>query len=164
MLKTALEYETNIEKLYREGSQRIKDAAGSKIFSMLANEEMNHIKYLSDLLSHYEEHGEIRIDQIKEEQPKKKDIIQEVSKIKSEIVDIKDDYSLSLLRKALEMEKKTTEFYKEMTSTTDDDKLKAIFKEFLEIEESHTLLVQAQIDAIIQNGYWFDFLEVSFDH
>lgn len=34
-----------------------------------------------------------------------------------------------------------------------------MFRHFLEIEDGHTAIVQAEIDALEGNGFWFDFAE-----
>jgi hypothetical protein len=39
------------------------------------------------------------------------------------------------------------------------DEAKGLFKRFLEIEEGHLALVQAQIDQALGTGYWFDVRE-----
>ena len=62
---------------------------------------------------------------------------------------------LELLRKALQVETETSEFYRQMVSTLDADG-RRLFERFVEIEEGHRTIVQAEIDCVSGTGFWFD--------
>ena len=40
---------------------------------------------------------------------------------------------------------------------------KALFERFLEMENGHVAIVQAEIDALAGHGHWFDFMEFSLE-
>jgi rubrerythrin len=63
-----------------------------------------------------------------------------------------------LLKSALAVESETGQFYRRMTSELDEQG-RALFEPFVEIEDGHYAIVQAQIDALSGFGYWFDFME-----
>jgi rubrerythrin len=65
---------------------------------------------------------------------------------------------LQWLRKAHGVERETSDFYQRMVNELPDE-AKGLFKRFLEIEEGHLALVQAQIDQALGTGYWFDVRE-----
>lgn len=67
-----------------------------------------------------------------------------------------------MLNKALDVEIETSSFYKEMVDRLEDEPQK-MFKRFLEIEEGHLALVQAEIDSITGTGFWFDFQEFNLE-
>ena len=87
----------------------------------------------------------------------------EVDNLKSKLEPAESDrkYSdseLKMLKKALEVEIETSEFYNRMVNELPDDGQK-LFQRFVEIEEGHKAIVQAEIDAVTGMGYWFDMPE-----
>jgi rubrerythrin len=66
---------------------------------------------------------------------------------------------LKMLGKALEAERKTSSFYRKMAAELPAEGQK-LFQRFVEIEEGHVAIVQAEMDAVTGNGAWFDVLEI----
>jgi rubrerythrin len=64
-----------------------------------------------------------------------------------------------MLGKALEAEHKTSSFYKKMVAELPAEGQK-LFERFVEIEEGHVAIVQAEMDSVAGTGAWFDVLEV----
>lgn len=56
------------------------------------------------------------------------------------------------------METETSDFYRRMVSELPAE-ARGLFSRFLEIEEGHLAIVQAQIDHVSGTGYWFDVRE-----
>jgi len=69
---------------------------------------------------------------------------------------------LELLKKALELERAASGFYRELVGTLGTEN-RAMFARFLEIESGHLAIVQAEIDAVTGTGTWFDFMEISLE-
>jgi rubrerythrin len=69
---------------------------------------------------------------------------------------------MELLRKALAAEHKTSSFYQKMVAELPSEG-QALFQPFLEIEEGHVAIVQAEIDALTGTGAWFDVLEIDLE-
>ena len=65
---------------------------------------------------------------------------------------------MDLLKVALELERTTSAFYQSLVDTLSGAH-KQLFARFLEIEQGHLLIVQAEIDAMAGHGHWFDFME-----
>ena len=63
-----------------------------------------------------------------------------------------------ILSRALKAEVETSSFYKNLVNEMTDEGQK-MFARFLEIEENHIAVVQAELDYITNTGYWFDFKE-----
>jgi len=76
--------------------------------------------------------------------------------------DNKYETELEMLKKALIMEQETSDFYRRMVDEmeTDGD----FFKPFLEIEDGHTAIVQAEIDYLTRTGTFFDFQEFGLEY
>ena len=63
-----------------------------------------------------------------------------------------------MLSKALKVEVETRDFYKRMVAEMDGS-ARDMFARFLEIEDGHIAMVQAELDYISHTGYWLDFKE-----
>ena len=70
------------------------------------------------------------------------------------------DYSaeLEMLKKALHLEMEATAFFKRVVAELKAEE-RQLFARFVEIEEGHEAIVQAEIDALTGLGYWFDYQE-----
>ena len=66
------------------------------------------------------------------------------------------------IKKALDAETETSSFYRRMVDELPEEG-KVMFSRFLEIEEGHQAIVQAEIDALSGAGYWFDFPDISME-
>ena len=69
---------------------------------------------------------------------------------------------MELLRRALEAERRTSGFYKKMVAELPPEGQK-LFERFVEIEEGHLDIVQAEIDSLNGTGAWFHALEVNLE-
>ncbi len=69
-----------------------------------------------------------------------------------------DTPELALLKKALAVEGETSAFYTRMVERLPAEG-RDLFRRFLDIEEGHGAIVQAQIDAVTGLGFWFDIRE-----
>ena len=68
------------------------------------------------------------------------------------------DNEIEYFQKALDMEIKTSNFYKKLVNELPAGE-KELFERFIEIEEGHEAIVSAEIDNARGLGYWFDFEE-----
>ena len=62
------------------------------------------------------------------------------------------------MRRALAEEEETSAFYQRMVRELPPEG-QALFGRFLEIEDGHATVVQAEIDSVSQMGFWFDLKE-----
>ena len=67
-----------------------------------------------------------------------------------------------MLTKALKLEQETSDFYRRMVAELGEDGV--LFKPFLEIEEGHEAIVQAELDYLNKTGHFFDFQEFNLEH
>jgi rubrerythrin len=157
-INTALTYEKKIMNVYKEALAEAKDEDGKRIFGVLAKEEGYHIKYLQERLNEWEENGTIQQKELKTAIPAEHVIKEKVQKLETRMTD--KDYSdeILMLRKALDVEIQTSDFYEKMVEELEGE-YKDLFARFLEIEHGHRALVQAEIDHLEGQGYWFDFPE-----
>ncbi|UCE37707.1 MAG: hypothetical protein JSW00_00205 [Thermoplasmata archaeon] len=161
-IKTAIEFETRVSQLYKEAKDQAKDPIGKKVFGVLVNEELGHLDYLNSRLAEWKETGTITQTSLKTAIPSKETILQEVDKLEGKVkehdMDRHHGSELRMLQNALEVERETSTFYKKMVSEIPAEG-QQLFSRFVEIEEGHLAIVQAEIDYLSGPGYWFDFKE-----
>jgi len=155
-IKTALEYEAGVYMLYHDAIDKTNDPTAKKIFATLCNEEKNHVAYLRHCLDEWQRTGKLNAGELKTVFPSRqaiKNSLQDLERTTTPQPSFR--LELDLLHKALEAEVKTSAFYKEMVRTLDGEG-QMLFKRFVEIEEGHEAIVQAEIDSVTQMGFWFD--------
>ena len=164
-IRTALEYEGRVHKTYQDAMAAAVSDAGKRVFKTLCDEEMGHIKYLRSRLDEWENSGKITVAKLSTAIPTKAAINEGVKKLQAKIgseVSSKHDAELQFLKKALDVEVETSNFYKEMVRTLDSDG-RTMFERFVEIEEGHQAIVQAELDMVSGSGFWFDTMEFNLE-
>lgn len=161
-IKTALEYENRVRDVYRDAAGKTADETGGKMLSILADDEQRHVDYLKAKLAEWEKTGKVTVDELETAIPSKKSILEGVSKLERRMSDKDFGVERELLKKAVDVEAETSEFYAKVVGELDADDRK-LFQRFLEIEEGHLAIVQAELDYVTGSGYWFDFSEFSME-
>lgn len=163
-IKSALQYETKVHGVYLDAEKRATDKAAKKVFALLAEEERGHIAYLRSRLEEWQKTGQITVAELVTVIPSKETIEKGVADLKSKVEPRKQGSSpeLEMLLQALEVEIETGAFYERMVNELEGDQ-QALFARFLEIEEGHKAIVQAQIDCVTGLGFWFDSQEFSLE-
>jgi rubrerythrin len=159
-IKIALEHEAGVHKAYLDAVNKTSDEAGKRIFKALADEEMGHITYLKERLGEWEASGKIHIKKLGTAVPTREAINKSLQDVRKTVKPkpTKLNLELELLKKALEAERKTSLFYKEMVAKLDGDGQK-LFQRFVEIEEGHEAIVEAEIDSVSNVGIFLGQME-----
>jgi rubrerythrin len=158
-IQTAIEFENKVHKFYDDASAKIADPVGQRVFQQLAKEEAGHIAYLESRLSEWQKTGQINIEELQTIVPDKERIAEGRKKLAQSMRTKRPESSEILyLQRAFEVEKETSGFYRQMVSELSGDN-QQLFARFLKIEEGHLAIVQAEIDAVQGNGFWFDMME-----
>jgi rubrerythrin len=159
-IKTALEFENKVKSAYLEAEQKAKDPVGSKVFGQLAKEEDGHVAYLESRLEEWRKGGQVTVERLDTIVPDRERIKQGVSRLAKELKGKKGDHAaeVQLLQRALSMEQETSAYYRRMVSELSGEGQK-LFARFVEIEEGHVAIVQAELDSVTGLGFWFDMQE-----
>jgi len=160
-IRTAIEFETMVRDIYADAVKNSNDA-GKRVFETMAQEEQDHLDYLNSRLERWNETGELDYPQLQTAIPPKDKIEEGVRNMEKGMETDSPESELEMLKKALNAEKETSAFYQKMVEELPEDG-KKLFRRFMEIEEGHVAIVQAEIDALTGSGYWFDFPDVSFE-
>ncbi len=166
-LETALAFEHKIRDLYADSSRKTKDTKGQRIFAILAREEQVHVEHLQAMLAHHRETGEIKEMELTSLLPAPQWLEAEAKKLAEAAKTAKvstDQFhtELDLLKDALEIERQASGMYADLVARLPEAQRPA-FARFLEIENGHVSIVQAEIDALAGHGHWFDFMEFSLE-
>jgi rubrerythrin len=156
-LKTALEFEAGVWDIYREAMTKTSDEAGKHIFQVLCDEEQEHLDYLRECLAQWQKTGKIKVRKLSPPAAAREAIGRGLEELRKTVKPqrTKLNAELELLKKALEAEIRTSEFYREMAAKLDGEG-QQLFHHFLEIEDGHVAIVQAEIDNVGNWGFWFD--------
>jgi rubrerythrin len=160
-IRAAIEYEAGVHRVYREAMERAADAVAKRVFKVLCDEEMNHLNYLRERLDEWQKTGEITVKKLSTSIPTREAIDESLQGLRNQVATKsagKHDVELEMLRQALAVETRTSDFYREMVRALDGAGQK-MFERFVEIEEGHQAVVQAEISSVSGLGYWFDTVE-----
>jgi rubrerythrin len=157
-ITTAIEYETRVRDVYGDAREQVKHPQGQRVFAVLAEEEQRHVDYLHHVLKGWQETGKIAADRLATTIPPAEVIDQGIADLKGRMPSEDQDAEVALLRKALDVELETSGFYKRMVAELPEAG-QELFARFVEIEEGHVHLVQAEIDSLTGLGFWFDMQE-----
>jgi rubrerythrin len=161
-INTALEYEHKVRDAYIDAVRQAKDEKGKKFFQVLASEEVHHVEYLEEKLGELKETGKVTTEGLKTHIPSKEKIAEAVAKMEKPLEREDRGQEMEMLRKALALEEETSGFYKRMVGDLPVE-ARPLFSRFVEIEEGHLAIVQAELDYSSGAGFWFDTAEFSLE-
>lgn len=158
-IQTALEFEKKVLKVYEEAAKKVADPVGQRVFRQLAKEEAGHVAYLESRLAEWQKGGQIDLAELATVVPSAERIAEGRKRVgKSMRSGRPATTEVEHLQRALAAEKETSAFYQKMVGELSGERQK-LFARFLEIEEGHVAIVQAEIDAVSGSGFWFDMME-----
>jgi len=161
-IKTSIEYEIRVRDVYSEAVSKAERQEAKKLFQLMADEEQSHVDYLKVKLDQWNSDGTVTADGLTTAVPSGEVIEQGVEKLREKVGGRPGTVEIQWLGKAHGVERETSDFYKRMVDEL-PDVAKGLFRRFLEIEEGHLALVQAQIDYVTGTGYWFDVREFNLE-
>jgi len=157
-IKTAIDYEIKIRDVYKEACGKIIDVTGRRLVQALEKDEQNHVTYLQSKMEQCRKNGTITLERLDTAIPPKEIIAEEVKNLKEKMSRGSMSDKKQILSKALTLEIETSDFYRKMVDELPGEG-KNLFSHFLEIEDAHITLVQAELDYFSKTGYWFDIKE-----
>ncbi len=155
-LKTALEFEEKVRDAYREMAEAEGSEIGKDLFGLLAHEEQHHVEYLESRLSEWRRAGLITAEGLETAIPRRAAVEAGVKKLAKEATGPIRGGEVEMLRRALHMETEASDFYKRMVDEL-PEVARPLFARFVEIEDGHTAIVQAELDYATGSGFMFDF-------
>jgi len=158
-IKTAIEFERKVLKVYQEAGKNAVDPVGRSVFSQLAKEEAGHVAYLESRLTEWQKGGHIAWEELRTVVPDKERIAEGRKRLAKPMRGKPASATeVEYLKRALVAEKETSAFYRRMVSELAEER-RTLFARFLEIEEGHVAIVEAELDAVSGSGFWFGLKE-----
>ena len=164
-ITTALEYEGRVHRTYSEAADQAEHDVARRVFTTLCHEEMEHITYLRERLEEWRSTGAVTVAKLDTVLVPKAAIEAGAATLRERLADggrKARGTEIESLKKALDVERETSAFYKQMVASLDGDG-RRLFERFVEIEEGHVAIVQAEMDLVSGTGFWFDTAEFSLE-
>lgn len=157
-IQTAIELEKRVRDVYLEARLEASDPVGQKIFGMLADEERGHVEYLENKLEVWLATSQLDASDLATRVPSRSSIERRVARLKKTMDRKISGKESEYLENARRVEVETSEFYEKMVARLPAE-ARGFFERFVEIEQGHLALVQAELDSVTGLGYWFDVTE-----
>jgi len=161
-IQTAIQYEKRVVQVYEEAARSSLDPTGQKIFGALVKEEQQHVAYLVSRLDEWKSTGRVTAASLGTVVPSRARIDEGIRTLQSRVVTKAPEAEMRLLKKALDVEVETSAFYARVVKELPPEG-RPLFERFVEIEQGHQAIVQAEMNAVAGNGYWFDMPEISME-
>lgn len=153
ILKTAIDVEVNGMSTYYDFAEKTQNENGKKMFQQLAKDEEEHQNILEEQLEHLAKSSTWK--EIKIPQSRLQSLVPEVREKQIRTKGEAKLGEIDALNTALDMERKTAQYYREQAEKLDDAQAKNMFKQLAEWEDSHIDLIQAELDSLKNTGMWF---------
>jgi rubrerythrin len=153
ILKSAILMEKRGQAFYEKVAQQTSGNAVKRFFEMMANEEKNHIRILSEQYKAYQNNQQF--DSGVFDDPHQSDIGAEVlsKEIKSEISAAA--YEAAAISAAMSMEEQAIKLYSDRAGAAPDPNEKALYNWLAQWETQH-LNFLAEIDRELTEDIWYD--------
>lgn len=161
-IKMAIDYEIKVRDSYLNSIDDIADETGQRVFKVLGEEEQGHVDYLEDRLKEWQSTGKVSTTKLETVVPPQDIIDKGVQRLDDHLDERDYGTEREMLRKAIALERETSDFYHKMVDDLGKDG--ELFSRFLEIEDGHLAIVQAELDYLMRTGNYFDFQEFSMDY
>lgn len=160
----AIEFEQKVRDCYAGGTTIIKDPKGIKVFAALAHEEQSHIDYLESCMLRWAAGGTVTYEPLASSLPTPEWVKTACAKhlATADYRRLADQHELDLLKVAVQLEDTAGVFYRGLVERLPVEH-RALFEQFLTIEEGHLAIVRAELDAVAGLGFWFDIPEFALE-
>ena len=151
LIDEAIALEERAESNYRGAAETTSDPSAAKILGMLADEEAQHAEALRTMNAGTVQANASLIDAAK-------DWIG--GSIEGGVGSISSDAGLvEVLRRGMEIERATEQFYRERAADADQAEIHALFKRLAQIEKGHFLFVSSLVDYYDRPTEWVESAE-----
>lgn len=153
ILKTAILMEKRGYAFYCQVAEHTKVEEVKKIFSIMAEEEVAHIRYLTDQFSEYTKNAafhKFALPKDSQDSIAKAILSKDIRKKLSAA-----SYEAAAIGAAIDMENKAIEVYSERANNATDPNEKALYKMLADWERTHHKIL-FELDQQLKEEIWFD--------
>lgn len=150
-VKIALQTEMNGIEFYNVAAEKTEDAKGKRIFKMLADDEMKHLKALQAQYAHLLANGEWKTIDLGAVSDYKGESPIFSPELKGRIGEM--HFEISALSIGALLETNSIDFYRTMKEKSSDPAAKELYGQLQQWEETHLEAITKQLD-ILKEDYW----------
>ncbi len=160
-IQMAIDLEKNGRQFYKEAEAKTQNESGKRIFKMLAEEEITHLRTFEKML----DEGDSLSDWKKwlGDLPVTRQVPVFSENVPAGTVTKERTDEIEALRLAMKQEREAIAFFERVMNQAEDDLTRDIFEFVRDQEIYHYDLLQAEIDSITRTGFWFDLPEFRMD-
>ena len=149
----AIEIEKFGYEFYNGMRTFVEDREGQKLISYLGRLEIDHIKWLEE---EYDRQL-TKLDQLKEEPIVDISLLgkDEIFFADSKLPDVFKDFDpVKATSFAIDIEKRSVEFYEKNQKISDDDAIRDLFKRLADFEKDHIVILENNLKSLETKGLW----------
>jgi rubrerythrin len=162
-LLKAIEFENGVYGIYGEAVDTATNPKAIKIYTLMQQEEEQHIAYLEHKLEIWREKNELAGGDLETALPDMSNQEMLTKGLPKGEDHLDPSSELGVLARVYKAESETTAFYTEMVAELPAEG-QEFFRQFVAIEEGHLKLVAAEMDAVRGVGRWFDMDEFKLEN
>ncbi len=154
ILKEAILLEKRGKAFYSNVAEKSDSEAAKKIFEMMAEEEEEHIKFLSKQFAHYAKTNEFLKNEKPAEHPDEETVLRILSEdIKKQISAA--SFEAAAISAAMDFETRAVKIYSERAAESNDANEKELYQMLADWEKTHHLLLH-KLNEELKEEVWFD--------
>lgn len=159
----AIDRERDAINVYLGLAKIVTDAKAKNVLIHLASDEVGHMAKLEKHLISVLRGKDWVIERAEmveamSEQVSEPSVLEAVDPKKLAAAD-----TIQILKVAIDREVEANRFYLEMAGRSKKDSAKEMFLSLAKEEETHAMILQAEVDSIGQNGFWCDMQEFTME-
>jgi len=152
ILKTAILLERKGKAFYSSVADKADDADVKKFFQLMADEEDDHIKFLTEQFSHYTANKNFKAIAVHtEDEGTDEMILSEIVKKKINAA----SFEAAAISAAIDFETRAVKVYSDRAENAEDPEEKKFYQFLADWEKGHHKLLN-EIDKELQEKVWFD--------
>jgi len=155
MIKTAIQMEKDGFAFYTKSAAQTSSEQGRQIFQSLAEDENMHIQVFSKIFE--EAIGKEEWDALVRSSMKYTNIPifpKDLNEVAGASPDTNDVDAVSI---GIDSEKKAIDYYNDIKSQTEDEKIREVLDKIIEQEQSHLLILEGEFQYLSSWGSWHEY-------
>lgn len=152
VLKEAILMEKRGQAIYNEVAQKTPDPDVKKIFSLMAEEEAMHARFLGEQLRHYVHHNEFISQDLQKTSDQLSNLI-----LNSDLINKIEaaGFEAAAINAAIELETRSIEVYEQQAQEATDEHIKKLFQWLAQWENTH-YNVLLKLDQELKEKIWYN--------
>lgn len=161
ILATAKALEREAYHTYLEFALKTSALSGKDLFIRLAKDEANHFDVIEEMITDLQ----VSDDVAKRKPPEA--LVKALAPGSRDVSFTENNKAISddanILKLAMDHENRSMNYYREKAEKITLPQAKELLLALAEIEDGHYKILEAELNSVQENGYWFDFREFSME-